>query len=58
MEVKNNKEYKAMLTEIDELKKSKGTQEDALLELMEKMDALTAPGSGAKKNSGNENSRR
>jgi uncharacterized protein len=41
MEVKNNKEYKAMLTEIDELQKSKGTQEDVLLELMEKMDALT-----------------
>lgn len=41
MEVKNNKEYKAMLTEIDELNKSKGSQEDALLELMEKMEALT-----------------
>ena len=41
MEVKNNKEYKAMLTEIDELNKSKGSQEDALLELMEQMDTLT-----------------
>jgi uncharacterized protein len=41
MEVKNNKEYKAMLTEIDDLNRSKGKQEDALLELMEKMDALT-----------------
>lgn len=41
MEVKNNKEYKAMLTEIDDLNKSKGNQEDALLELMEKMEALT-----------------
>jgi hypothetical protein len=41
MEVKNNKEYKAMLTEIDELNNSKGRQEDALLELMEQMEALT-----------------
>jgi predicted nucleic acid-binding Zn-ribbon protein len=41
MEVKNNKEYKAMLTEIDELNRSKGSQEDALLELMEQMEALT-----------------
>ena len=41
MEVKNNKEYKAMLTEIDDLNKSKGSQEDALLELMEQMEALT-----------------
>jgi len=41
MEVKNNKEYKAMLTEIDELNKNKGSQEDALLELMEQMEALT-----------------
>jgi predicted nucleic acid-binding Zn-ribbon protein len=41
MEVKNNKEYKAMLTEIDELNKSKGSQEDSLLELMERMEALT-----------------
>ncbi len=41
MEVKNNKEYKAMLTEIDELNKSKGSQEDSLLELMEQMEALT-----------------
>jgi predicted nucleic acid-binding Zn-ribbon protein len=41
MEVKNNKEYKAMLTEIDDLNRSKGGQEDVLLELMEKMEALT-----------------
>jgi uncharacterized protein len=41
MEVKNNKEYKAMLTEIDELNKSKGIQEDALLELMEQMETLS-----------------
>jgi predicted nucleic acid-binding Zn-ribbon protein len=41
MEVKNNKEYKAMLTEIDDLNKSKGSQEDALLELMEQMETLT-----------------
>ncbi len=41
MEVKNNKEYKAMLTEIDDLDKSKASQEDALLELMEQMEALT-----------------
>jgi predicted nucleic acid-binding Zn-ribbon protein len=41
MEVKNNKEYKAMLTEIDDLNRSKGSQEDALLELMEQMEALT-----------------
>ena len=41
MEVKNNKEYKAMLTEIDELSKGKGRQEDSLLELMEQMDTLT-----------------
>ena len=38
MEVKTNKEYKAMLTETDELKKSKGGKEDLLLELMEKLD--------------------
>lgn len=42
MEVKNNKEYKAMLTEIDELNRGKAIQEDALLEIMEKMDTLTA----------------
>jgi uncharacterized protein len=41
MEVKNNKEYRAMLTEIDELNKSKVNQEDALLERMEQMEALT-----------------
>ncbi len=41
MEVKNNKEYKAMLTEIDDLNRSKAGQEDALLELMEQMEALT-----------------
>ena len=49
MEVKNNKEYKAMLTEIDELNKSKERQEDALLELMEQMDALTLQVRGQKK---------
>jgi uncharacterized protein len=38
MEVKTNKEYKAMLTETDELKKSKGGKEDLLLELMEKLE--------------------
>ena len=38
MEVKTNKEYRAMLTEIDELKKVKIGKEDLLLELMEKME--------------------
>jgi uncharacterized protein len=38
MEVKTNKEYRAMLTEIDDLKKAKNEKEDFLLELMEKWD--------------------
>jgi predicted nucleic acid-binding Zn-ribbon protein len=38
MEVKTNKEYRAMLTEIDELKKAKSGKEDLLLELMEKVE--------------------
>ncbi|OGP51358.1 MAG: hypothetical protein A2Y79_04075 [Deltaproteobacteria bacterium RBG_13_43_22] len=38
MEVKTNKEYKAMLTEIDELKKAKSGKEDRLLELLEKVE--------------------
>ncbi len=38
MEVKTNKEYRAMLTEIDELKKSKAGKEDLLLEFLEKAD--------------------
>lgn len=41
MEVKNNKEYKAMLTEIDDLGKTKGSREDSLLEMMEKLEQLT-----------------
>jgi predicted nucleic acid-binding Zn-ribbon protein len=42
MEVKNNKEYKAMLTEIDDLTKAKSAQEDDLLEMMAKLETLTA----------------
>jgi uncharacterized protein len=38
MEVKTNKEYRAMLTEIDELKKAKSTKEDLLLEFLEKLE--------------------
>lgn len=38
MEVKTNKEYRAMLTEIDELKKGKTGKEDLLLEFLEKME--------------------
>jgi predicted nucleic acid-binding Zn-ribbon protein len=38
MEVKTNKEYKAMLTESDELKKAKTGKEDLLLEFMEKLE--------------------
>ncbi|MBI5583233.1 MAG: hypothetical protein HY892_05380, partial [Deltaproteobacteria bacterium] len=41
MEVKNNKEYKAMLTEIDDLTKAKSVQEDSLLEMMDKLEQLT-----------------
>lgn len=40
MEVKNNKEYKAMLTEIDELTKGQRAKEDVLLELMDKAEDL------------------
>ena len=38
MEVKTNKEYRAMLTEIDELKKVKSGKEDLLLELLENLE--------------------
>ena len=38
MEVKTNKEYKAMLTETDELKKGKSGKEDLLLEFLEKLE--------------------
>jgi len=38
MEVKTNKEYRAMLTEIDESKKVKIGKEDLLLEFLEKLD--------------------
>lgn len=38
MEVKTNKEYKAMLTETEELKKAKEDLEDLLLDLMEKTE--------------------
>jgi uncharacterized protein len=38
MEVKTNKEYRAMLTEIDEQKKVKRTKEDLLLEFLEKLE--------------------
>ncbi|MEW6185750.1 MAG: C4-type zinc ribbon domain-containing protein [Thermodesulfobacteriota bacterium] len=38
MEVKTNKEYKAMLTEADELKKAKTGKEDLLLEFIEKLE--------------------
>jgi uncharacterized protein len=38
MGVKTNKEYKAMLTETDELKKSKAGKEDLLLEFLEKLE--------------------
>lgn len=41
MEVKTNKEYKAMLTETDDLKKGKSGKEDLLLELMEKLEEGT-----------------
>jgi uncharacterized protein len=41
MEVKNNKEYKAMLTEIDELGKTKSSREDGLLEMMDKLEQLS-----------------
>jgi uncharacterized protein len=38
MEVKTNKEYRAMLTEIEELKRSKAVKEDQLLDLLEKLE--------------------
>jgi uncharacterized protein len=38
MEVKTNKEYRAMLTEIDEFKKVKSGKEDLLLEFLEKLE--------------------
>lgn len=38
MEVKTNKEYRAMLTEIDEAKKVKVGREDFLLEFLEKLE--------------------
>ncbi|MGC1405031.1 MAG: C4-type zinc ribbon domain-containing protein [Thermodesulfobacteriota bacterium] len=38
MEVKTNKEYRAMLTEIEELKKFKTGKEDLLLEFLEKAE--------------------
>ena len=38
MEVKTNKEYRAMLTEIDEQKKVKSAKEDLLLEFLEKLE--------------------
>jgi uncharacterized protein len=41
MEVKTNKEYKAMLTETDELKKGKNGKEDLLLEFLEKLEEGT-----------------
>jgi hypothetical protein len=49
MEVKNNKEYKAMLTEIEETKKGKGEKEDQLLELLEKLEEKTQKGKELKK---------
>jgi uncharacterized protein len=50
MEVKTNKEYKAMLTETDELKKSKSGKEDLLLEFMEKLEEGIQKEKGLKKN--------
>jgi uncharacterized protein len=41
MEVKTNKEYRAMLTEIEELKKAKAGKEDLLLEFLEKLEEGT-----------------
>jgi uncharacterized protein len=38
MEVKTNKEYRAMLTEIDESKKNKVGKEDLLLEFLERLE--------------------
>jgi uncharacterized protein len=41
MEVKTNKEYRAMLTETDDLKKGKSGKEDLLLEFLEKLEEGT-----------------
>ncbi len=41
MEVKTNKEYKAMLIETDDLKKGKSGKEDLLLEFLEKLEEGT-----------------
>lgn len=38
MEVKTNKEYRAMLTEVDELKKGKSGKEDLLLDFLERLE--------------------
>jgi len=38
--IKSNKEYTAVLKEIDDLKKEMGRQEDALLEIMEELEHL------------------
>lgn len=38
MEVKTNKEYKAMLTETDDLRRDKSGKEDRLLEILEKLE--------------------
>lgn len=40
-EVKTNKEYQAMLKEIDDLKKDIATREDQMLEIMERIDSLS-----------------
>jgi hypothetical protein len=44
MEVKNNKEYKAMLTEIEEQKRVKEAKEDRLLVVLEQYDDQMADG--------------
>jgi predicted nucleic acid-binding Zn-ribbon protein len=49
MEVKTNKEYKAMLTETDDLKKGKSGKEDLLLELLEKLEEGTQKEKALKK---------
>ena len=50
MEVKTNKEYKAMLTETDELKRGKIGKEDLLLEFLEKLEEGIQKEKGLKKN--------
>lgn len=50
MEVKTNKEYKAMLTETDELKRGKSGKEDLLLEFLEKLEEGVRKEKGLKKN--------